>query len=181
MKIKSILSLILIGVLAFGAGLGTYAWFTRTIESDLVEFKAGTLDIDINAEPIDISGLWYPSRSVIGNVTVSNIGNLDLQYRFRVEYDSEHNPDSLNDLSNVLRLIVKDSQSKEIFNGTLEEIVRERKNFPARTLNTSLSETLSITLKMDESAGNNYMGAITKVVFIAEATQTQNTNWEGSF
>jgi len=48
MKRKAILSIALAGMLAFGAGLGTMAWFTSTATSETNIFEAGTLTLDVN-------------------------------------------------------------------------------------------------------------------------------------
>lgn len=48
MNKKSVLSLVLAGSLAFGAGIGSYAWFTSTATSAANTFQAGTLMVDVN-------------------------------------------------------------------------------------------------------------------------------------
>lgn len=48
MNKKSVLSLVLAGSLAFGAGMGSYAWFTSTATSTANTFQAGTIIVDAN-------------------------------------------------------------------------------------------------------------------------------------
>lgn len=48
MNKKLIISLVMIGILAFGAGLGTYAWFTSTATSTGNTYQSGTLAIDVD-------------------------------------------------------------------------------------------------------------------------------------
>lgn len=48
MSKKAMVSLLLIGLMAFGAGLGTYAWFTSQATSAGNTFSAGNLVVDLN-------------------------------------------------------------------------------------------------------------------------------------
>ena len=98
MNKKIIISLLLIGVLAFGAGIGTYAWFTSTATSSNNTFTAGTLKIDVNDSlnnnntfSILSTGNMAPGQST-GKATlvIENQGNLNLGMfrQFRLAADS---------------------------------------------------------------------------------------------
>lgn len=91
MSKKALLSLLLIGVLAFGAGLGTYAWFTSTATSQNNEFEAGTIQLDVNGASdaqnfeIDLKdNLIQPSDVLTtgeggySTITIRNKGNLPM-------------------------------------------------------------------------------------------------------
>ncbi|HHW48942.1 MAG TPA: hypothetical protein GXX14_10045 [Clostridiaceae bacterium] len=87
MKMRFIISLILVGVLAFGAGLGTLAWFTSQSTNDNV-FQTGTLIIGAS-NPGSNTGvfndiLWYPGREETKTITVVNHGNLPFKYRLKL-------------------------------------------------------------------------------------------------
>jgi predicted ribosomally synthesized peptide with SipW-like signal peptide len=85
MNKRLIISLILIGVLAFGAGLGSYAWFTSTAASTGNAFTSGTLQLDINDGG---DGAYTLDFGTIGNmapgdvtddviIKIENSGSLD--------------------------------------------------------------------------------------------------------
>lgn len=54
MSKKAILSLVLIGILAFGAGLGTFAWFTAEVSSVENTFATGKFELN-GSEPLEIA------------------------------------------------------------------------------------------------------------------------------
>lgn len=86
MSKKVLISLMLVGILAVGAGFATFAWFTAEVSSENNEFTVGTfelnngtdvdygaiVDID-NAEPGVLSG-----ESIF---TITNTGSLDMYLR----------------------------------------------------------------------------------------------------
>lgn len=88
MNKKLIIILAMIGILAFGAGLGSYAWFTsEAVSSDNV-FQTGTLKIGdeidngegrIVATQIGFDNI-YPVWQQTFPVTVENNGSLDFKY-----------------------------------------------------------------------------------------------------
>jgi len=86
MKQKVLLSLLLMGVLALGIGMGTYAWFTDNASSELNTFTAGILDVELNGEDAVELMCLETDYMEPGDVTeeveieISNVGNLDLAW-----------------------------------------------------------------------------------------------------
>lgn len=86
MKKRLVLTLMLIGLLAFGAGLGTYAWFTSTATSTDNVFETGTLNLDVNnnnGEPFalnlgTINNMQPGDLTDEVSVNIKNDGSLDL-------------------------------------------------------------------------------------------------------
>lgn len=86
MNKKLIISLVMIGILAFGAGLGTFAWFTSTAASTGGTFTAGTLKIDVNGSLdndekfaiIPIDKMAPGDDPIFKTLTITNEGNLNL-------------------------------------------------------------------------------------------------------
>lgn len=85
MRRNIIISLVLIGLLAFGIGFGTFAWFTSSATSQNNTFTAGTLKLNENG----LSG--FTNLGNIGNiapgdstdevsVVIENTGSLDLAW-----------------------------------------------------------------------------------------------------
>lgn len=84
MKRNIIISLILIGLLAFGAGFGTYAWFTSQAVSGNNEFKSGTIKLkelgesDFKLGAID--NMAPGDVTDVATIEIKNIGTLDLAW-----------------------------------------------------------------------------------------------------
>ncbi|MTI48865.1 MAG: hypothetical protein FH761_13555 [Firmicutes bacterium] len=86
---KALLSITLIGLLAFGVGMGTYAWFTSQATSSNNSFATGTLalatagegsiNIDLNTanlQPGDI--LTGDDTTEFASITIENDGSLNM-------------------------------------------------------------------------------------------------------
>lgn len=99
MNKKLIISLVMIGVMAFGAGLGTFAWFTSDATSTENTFESGTLNLNVNN---DTNGEYALDLGTINNVApgdvfteeeivIKNDGSLDLAWagKFEVTGDTE--------------------------------------------------------------------------------------------
>lgn len=88
MNKKLIISLVMVGIMAFGAGLGSYAWFTSAATSNDNVFQAGTLQLDVNN---DVEGAYTLELGEISNIqpgdvmneeeiVITNEGTLDLAW-----------------------------------------------------------------------------------------------------
>lgn len=102
MNKKVIISLVLIGVLAFGAGIGTYAWFTSNAITTANTFTAGTLTVGLDAnnnsteKEFAIEGNLQPGDFITkgqngySSIEIKNTGNLDIAtfFRFAVTEDA---------------------------------------------------------------------------------------------
>lgn len=84
MNKKLIISLVMIGVLAFGAGLGSYAWFTSEAVSAANEFTSGTLDVNVDGNAADsvnmnlgtVDNLAPGDLTEFAVLTITNDGSL---------------------------------------------------------------------------------------------------------
>lgn len=100
---------------------GTFAWFTDTVESSQNVIKAGKLDIEVvhegnkvdeNYKIFEDGFLWEPGAVMYENLTIKNVGNLDLEYRLSVSgsnpnfvVDAEGNTTNYN-LADVLKYAI---------------------------------------------------------------------------
>ena len=87
---KKIISLLVAGVMMFGvtAAMGTGAWFTDNKTSKDNVFKAGTLSLanpGIITDSFTTETNIYPGWSEEKDITVTNNGTLDLQYKMALD------------------------------------------------------------------------------------------------
>jgi len=165
MKKKAIISLILIAVMAFGIGAGSYAWFTSQATSTNNVFAAGTLVIGV-PEVDDKVGVfnvetWEPGKSETKTIEVKNLGTLPFKYRVSasmVEGEA---------LYNKLDLVIKKGDV-EIYDGKLAGLSNLQ---VSDNLDKDGVENLSFTVSFPEDAGNEYQGLSTKVNFVFDAAQ----------
>lgn len=179
MNRKIFISLLLIGVLAFGAGLGTFAWFTSTATSANNIFETGTLVIKPLDDNVFASGITsinniYPGWSGSKTVTITNTGSLNFMYRLEnIELTGS------NDTAGILYngadgLLVSFDNTNYVLAKNLSNY-----NFPELAANSTKDATQTITVyfKLPESANNDYQGKTATLKFNFFATQTTNTSW----
>lgn len=168
MKFRVLISFVLIGLLAFAAGLGTVAYFTSTATSTDNTFTAGTLNI---ASPGTISsslpvGNIFPGwESGTKTVTVSNTGSLDFKYRISV---AALTGNRLYDGVTPLQVSVNGGDFKDISKLGYVEL---------GTIAAQGTGTFTIAFKLPATADNAYQGATGTFQFVFDATQTNNTGW----
>lgn len=175
MKKKLVLSIVLVGLLAFGAGLGTFAWFTSTDSSDGNVFATGTLELtatEDGAGKLEFDNA-QPGDSVERTLTIDNAGSLALRYKLiptLTATDSE--------LEDDLVLIIMNGTT-QIFNDTLDQLLAEYEINP--NMLSGGSETLTFTLILPTTAGNDCQGKSATVNFEFRATQTDNNTYQGTY
>lgn len=85
---KLLAGLILIGLLAFAMGFGTYSWFTDTGYSKDNVFSAGDLDLKLSNSPAWTDNVtstwsspanWAPNDTVSGNLSMLNTGSIAVE------------------------------------------------------------------------------------------------------
>lgn len=165
MKKKAIISLILIAVMAFGIGAGSYAWFTSQATSTNNVFAAGTLvigvpEVDDNVGVFNVE-TWEPGKSETKTIEVKNLGTLPFKYRVSasmVEGEA---------LYNKLDLVIKKGDV-EIYDGKLAGLSNLQ---VSDNLDKDGVENLSFTVSFPEDAGNEYQGLSTMVNFVFDAAQ----------
>lgn len=86
MKRSLLISLVLIGILAFGLGIGTYAWFTAQVTSEDNTFEVGTFELN-NGTDVDLGTLFNKTNMAPGQesevytLTLTNTGSLPMILR----------------------------------------------------------------------------------------------------
>ena len=166
MKKRLILTTIIIGILAFGIGMGTFAYFTSQATSTGNVFAAGTLKIgapnlEDNAGFINFTNK-QPGDVEVASLVVKNLGTLPFKYKASAA-------STTNDLAlyNQLHLVVK-SGNNEIYNNKLSGFT----NIDVNTnLGAGADETLTFTLTFPTDLGNDYQGARADIQFTFDATQ----------
>lgn len=183
MKKKAIISLVLVAMLAFGIGAGSFAWFTSTATSANNVFAAGTLEIANPGDGVFSIGVAevnniYPTWTGSQTITVKNTGSLDFMYR----------------LANITlkSFSAKNGVAQDIlFNGTnglevsfdntnwVKANAVANKDFGTIAANATKDNTATFTIyyRLPQDANNDYQGASATLNFNFLATQTQNTGW----
>ena len=166
MKKKVIISLVLIAIMAFGIGAGSYAWFTSEAKSEDNVFTAGTLKIEANETKRfekDINNI-YPSWEDSNTITIVNAGTLPL--KFRVLMEASESELFSGDYPLQIKINDEDYTSVEDF-----------EPFVFGSLDVGASVDLEISYKLPEGASNDYQGKTGTLSFTFEATQTENPGW----
>lgn len=168
MNKKLVISLVLIGVLAFGAGLGSYAWFTSTATSSDNLFETGTLVIDVDSPLVTVADFdnIYPSwNSGVKDYAVRNEGTLDLKYRMRVEGPAGN---LLFDGPTPLQVSIDGAPFVDIDQAGTVEIGQ---------IAAGQTDALQLQFRLPEEADNDYQEETASFTFVFEATQVDNPGW----
>lgn len=168
MSKKALLSLLLIGVLAFGAGLGTFAWFTSQATSTDNVFETGTLKIGDNEaiqEILTVENIYPEWTSEAKTITVENTGSLKFKYRMSVEALTDN---ILYDGITPLQVKVNESAFVDI---------DELGYVDLGEIEAGASGTFTIQFMLPKEANNDYQDKDANFTFVFDATQVQNTGW----
>lgn len=168
MNKKLVISLVLIGVLAFGLGLGSYAWFTSTATSSNNLFETGTLVIDVDSPIItvaDFSNIYPSWNSGVKEYEVRNEGTLDLKYRMRVEGTAG---DRLFDGATPLQVSI---------NGGTFVNMNQVETVYIGEIAAGAAGGLELRFRLPSEADNEYQNETASFTFVFEATQVDNPGW----
>ncbi len=165
-------------VLCFSMLIGTtFAWFTDSVTSDGNIIQTGTLDIEMywaegkedpsNATWQDASkgaifnnNEWEPGYTEARHIKIENKGSLALQYKIIIVANGE-----VTDLADVIDVYYVDPAAQVATRdalagvpklGTLKETLATLDESASGYLAKGESDTITIALKMKESAGNEY-------------------------
>lgn len=176
MKKRLVLIMILIGLLAFGIGMGTYAWFTSSVTSTNNVFKTGKLEIKNPGNGVFASGILnvdniYPGWTGQKNITITNAGTLAFKFKLKdiTLKSSSNEGEILYNGANGLRVSFDDQKwykVKDITNYVFD-----------KQINKGESKTITVYYKLPKAAGNAYQGKSVTLEFNFEATQIENTGW----
>ena len=168
-------------VLCFSMLIGTtLAWFTDTVESASNIIKTGNLDVEMDwadgtkAIPGDDSNdwidastgaifnydKWEPGYTEVRHIKISNEGTLALKYKVIIEATGE-----VTDLSDVIDVYYLDpgaqiddradlTDANKL--GTLTQVLDNLGNTGLGNLEAGENHTITIALKMQESATSHY-------------------------
>jgi len=184
---------------------GTIAWFTDEVTSSKNIITSGNLEVamqwaegkedpdsvtwqDASAGAIFNYEKWEPGYVEARHVTISNEGTLALKYKLSIKPTG-----TVSELANVIDVYYFDfavqltsrsqlTEDKKI--GTLAEVIANNasaKNTAAGNLLEDEAHTVTIALKMQESAGNEYQGKAIGTDFALVLEAIQLTYEEDSF
>lgn len=167
MSKKLIISLMLIGILAFGAGLGTFAYFTSTATSSDNVFETGTLVIDnpgTLTTDLEVDNI-YPTWTTSKTVTVHNSGSLVFKYRMSV---TPLTGNILYDGATPLQVSV---------NGDTWTNIDDLGYVELGQIAAGTEGTFTIGFKLPAEANNDYQDATADFDIVFDATQVENPGY----
>lgn len=175
MKLKVLVSLMLVGIMAFAVGMGTFAYFTSQAASDDNVFETGTLKIGVPNEGANAAFInatnWQPGDSVSQDLDVKNLGSLP--YKYKVSASMTEGDAIFYD-----QLMVEIKQgTRVVYNGLAKNLSNQ---LVTDNVADGVTEVLSFKLTLPTSAGNECQDKTAKVKFTFDATQTNNSGWSVS-
>ena len=200
--LTSVLSLVLCMAMLIGT---TFAWFTDNVTSKNNIIKSGNLDVTMEwadgmkAVPADNSAdwtdasagaifdydLWEPGYTEVRHIKIANAGTLAFKYQLNIVANGE-----VSDLADVIDVYYVDPAT-QITNraqltdankiGTLTQVLAQISTTASGDLLAGEDDTVTIALKMQESAGNEYQGKSIGADFSIQVLATQLTSESDSF
>ncbi len=171
MNKKIIISLLLVGVLAFGLGLGSYAWFTSQATSTDNTFTTGRLSVNnetaFNTAQVGLVNLGNLKPGDLERFTfdVKNTGTLEMKYRFKLTGITG----GLTTGDHPLEISIDNVNWAKISENYFEN------DSYVLALDGAASHMLYV--RMPQAAGNSYQRATGSFAIVVEATQTANSGW----
>ena len=190
-------------ILCFVMLLGTtYAWFTDSVTSAGNIIQSGTLDVtmewaygntdpatttwkDASEGPIFESKLWEPGYTEIRHIKIANAGTLALKYQLNIVANGE-----VSKLADVIDVYYLDpaEQIADRANipadkklGTLTDVLANISTTASGNLEAGKNHTITLALKMQENAGNEYQNLSIGSDFSVQLLATQLTAENDSF
>ena len=175
--IASVLSLVLCFSMLVGT---TFAWFTDSVTSENNIIKSGNIKVEMHwaqgkddpatanwqdASQGAIFGYekWEPGYTEVRHIKIENKGSLALQYKIIIVANGE-----VSDLADVIDVYYLDPAAQVTDRaqltennklGTLTEVLANLDETGIGYLASGDSDTITLALKMQESAGNEYQKA----------------------
>ena len=199
---RALLSSVLALFLCFTMLLGTtYAWFTDSVVSEGNIIKSGTLDVTMEWKDATATGAqqtykdaaegaifnydkWEPGYAEAKNIKISNVGSLALKYQLSIEATGE-----VSKLTDVIDVYYAEGEytlvNREMTEltkiGTLTDVLANMSVTAKGDLLESETDTVTLALKMQESANNDYQGLSIGSEFAVKLMATQLTSESDSF
>ena len=165
--------------LCFTMLLGTtFAWFTDSVTSAGNIIQSGTLDVEMEWKDATATGAqqaykdasegaifnydkWEPGYVEAKNIKISNVGTLALQYNLRIAANGE-----VSKLADVIDVYYAEGEytlaTREMTDltkiGTLSDVLDGMPANMTGDLEAGKNDIVTIALKMQEDAGNDYQG-----------------------
>ena len=165
---RALLTSIVAMLLCFSMLLGTtFAWFTDEAISTNNKIVAGTLDIalfqikageeieitDTSAPVFNTDIVWAPGHEAAVDLKLKNMGNIALEWKLKIVPTEE-----VGELAEVINVYLLKDNSK-LFISTLANIWESNLTITSGEMNNQgETESFSIVLEMQETAGNDYQG-----------------------
>ncbi len=196
---RALLSSAVALILCFSMLLGTtYAWFTDSVVSNNNIIKSGNLDVamswkeatatgtykDASAGPIFNNDKWEPGYVEAKNLKIENKGTLALKYQLILAANGV-----VSELADVIDVYYAEGElvlaNRDLTNltylGNLTSVLVNASATTTGTLDEGESTTITIALKMQETAGNEYQNLGIGSSFAVKLLATQLTAENDSF
>jgi len=196
--LMSFLSILLCASMLIGT---TYAWFTDSVTSAGNIIKSGTLDVTMEWKDATATGAqqsykdasagamfnydkWEPGYVEAKNIKIANVGTLALKYQLNILATG-----TVSELADVIDVYFADEEltlaNRDMTGMTLLGTLREFiDGMPAKAngqLAAKTGRTVTIALKMQETAGNEYQDLAIGSQFAVQLLATQLTSEFDSF
>ena len=171
--LMSVLSMLLCVTMLVGT---TFAWFTDSVTSAGNIIKSGTLDVTMEWKDATATGAqqtykdasegaifnydkWEPGYVEAKNIKISNVGTLALKYHLNIAANGE-----VSELAEVIDVYFAEGEftlaSRDMTElklvGTLKDVLAGMPDNMSGDLIAEEVDTVTIALKMQEDAGNEY-------------------------
>ncbi len=179
----------------------TYAWFTDSVTSTGNIIKSGTLDVTMewkdatengayknadDGDPIFNYDMWEPGYVEAKNIKIANVGTLALKYQLNILAET-----AVSELADVIDVYYADGE-KALANrdltaqgltrlGTLTEVLAGISTTASGNLKAGENHTVTLALKMQESADNKYQDKSIGSTFTVQLLATQLMSEDDSF
>ena len=200
---RALLASVMAMLLCFTMLLGTtFAWFTDSVTSGNNIIKSGTLDVEMywadgteapdSATWTDAStgaifnyDKWEPGYVEVRHIKIANVGTLALKYQIKIVANGE-----VSDLADVIDVYYVDpavqvSDRAQLTDanklGTLTEVLANLANTANGELPAGENDTITLALKMQEDAGNEYQNLAIGSDFSVVLMATQDNVEEDAF
>ena len=196
---SSVVSLMLCFAMLLGT---TYAWFTDSVTSANNIIKSGNLDVEMywaagtedpaEADWTDAStgaifnyANWEPGYVEVRHIKIANEGSLALKYQVNIIANGEVS--KLADVIDVyyvdpaVQIVDRTALTSDKKIGTLTEVLAAMGNTGNGTLEAYTADTITIALKMQETAGNEYQNLAIGSNFSIQLLATQYTSETDGF
>ena len=183
----------------------TFAWFTDSVTSGSNIIQSGTLDVTMEwadgtkAVPADDSSdwtdaskgaifkseLWEPGYTEVRHIKIANEGTLALKYQLNIIANGE-----VSELADVIDVYYVDpavqvaertalTDNNKL--GTLSAVLEQINTTASGNLKAGEKDTITLALKMQETAGNEYQNKSIGSDFSIQLLATQLTSEFDSF